>query len=501
MKIVICGGGISGLYSALLLSRFHSDLDITIIESSNRLGGRIKSFVDGDIKYEIGAGRFSSKHDRLMRLIGDCHLDSCIKPIKSSHSYFIGNTFLENDSELLKYFGIRKSFRQLWKSVASDYITWSNLGRKSLPFILQREYDAKTADALSYHIGYQDILRLDPKITIKTLLDSYDILREYQFNTLDGGLEQLIKCITSELKRRKVKIRLSTQLEDIKPFNKGYFIITDNDILEADYVFITMTRNTCQNIPFLRKHMAYSLKHIIPLPLMRIYAVFDKPWFKGLNSIITDLPIEYFIPINPHTGLTMISYVDYKNVEYMRRHIQKGDLQKTIMTQIRHMMTHIKHIVPPEPISLEYYDWTEGIHGYRPNTNWDYIHDDIEELAKQHIYIAGEMVSQSAQGWIEGALETAELAVNRFRLQVGGASISLADIAKNKWIAIRGKVFDVSGFISKHPGGANIYKGIGKEHTTLWNKTHSDAIYNSHLATEENRKKYGIKLIGTMHTS
>ena len=56
------------------------------------------------------------------------------------------------------------------------------------------------------------------------------------------------------------------------------------------------------------------------------------------------------------------------------------------------------------------------------------------------------------------------------------AMYSLADVEKHNtkedcWLAIEGKVYDVTSFVSsgKHPGGEAILEGCGKDATTLFN--------------------------------
>lgn len=40
------------------------------------------------------------------------------------------------------------------------------------------------------------------------------------------------------------------------------------------------------------------------------------------------------------------------------------------------------------------------------------------------------------------------------------------------WISINGRVYDVTYYAAKHPGGSVIKSGFGKEATTLFNKYH-----------------------------
>lgn len=79
--ILIIGGGLSGLATAYRLR--NSNLKIGLIESSSRLGGRIKTsqyrLQNGkNIKFEAGAGRFSQRHKRVKQLISDLGLSNKI---------------------------------------------------------------------------------------------------------------------------------------------------------------------------------------------------------------------------------------------------------------------------------------------------------------------------------------------------------------------------------------------------------------------------------------
>ena len=60
-NIGIVGGGPGGLFTAYLLEQYHSTpLNITIFESTNRLGGKLltERFSSSDIHYEAGAAEF-----------------------------------------------------------------------------------------------------------------------------------------------------------------------------------------------------------------------------------------------------------------------------------------------------------------------------------------------------------------------------------------------------------------------------------------------------------
>ena len=51
--------------------------------------------------------------------------------------------------------------------------------------------------------------------------------------------------------------------------------------------------------------------------------------------------------------------------------------------------------------------------------------------------------------------------------------MALHSSTDDAWIAINYKVYDITNYISRHPGGSVIKDGIGKDATTLFNKYHS----------------------------
>jgi len=68
MKVIIVGGGLSGLTTSYLLSK--KNIQVTILEASSRLGGRIQTIKGSlDTPLELGATWFSEMHQNLINLI------------------------------------------------------------------------------------------------------------------------------------------------------------------------------------------------------------------------------------------------------------------------------------------------------------------------------------------------------------------------------------------------------------------------------------------------
>ena len=84
---VIVGGGIGGLYTAYKLHLQFPKKTILVLEKENYLGGRVFTYRDKFMTVEAGAGRFSDKHTKLLKLIRELGLDSKIVPITGSVGY------------------------------------------------------------------------------------------------------------------------------------------------------------------------------------------------------------------------------------------------------------------------------------------------------------------------------------------------------------------------------------------------------------------------------
>jgi len=89
--LTIIGGGIAGLYTIYKYLKQNDTKEtketktkkILLLESTSRLGGRVKTIHNKGQTYESGAGRFSNNHHLLLELIKEFNLESKIFPIKA----------------------------------------------------------------------------------------------------------------------------------------------------------------------------------------------------------------------------------------------------------------------------------------------------------------------------------------------------------------------------------------------------------------------------------
>jgi oxygen-dependent protoporphyrinogen oxidase len=73
---VVVGGGISGLLAARHLAR--CGVDVTLLEESDSLGGRVSSHVVGGLDLDAGAESFATRAGSVMKLLGELQLAQAV---------------------------------------------------------------------------------------------------------------------------------------------------------------------------------------------------------------------------------------------------------------------------------------------------------------------------------------------------------------------------------------------------------------------------------------
>jgi cytochrome b involved in lipid metabolism/protoporphyrinogen oxidase len=440
--LIIVGGGIAGLYTLLEavskmseMSEMSKNPKILLLESSNRLGGRIKTIHRSNKNenenenskpfiYESGAGRFSDEHSLLMKLLKDLNLDSKIIPIHANKTFIPKNNpnkpiKITNQADL----AIQKIID---KKYPKEYLFSKTL------LEVATETSPSLAEQLKNFYAYYSELHI---------MNAYDSLiameRDFkdsiQYYILAGGLEQVIdeikKRVIEKAKTKSIKaiIKLNTKVEEIINFeNDGDGGGSGGSVSSGDN-FITLKTSNGKELQTRKLVLAIPQKNILELfknkdanmrklfnlvstqPLYRVYAKYKKPFIDG--HIITDSKLRFIIPYNDK-GLIMITYTDGLDTNYwLKQHIKLND--KEMAAKINQ---HIKEILPNVEIpELEWIDastsyWDIGAHYWKTIKNHSVAiaNDSIRETIRhpyQNLWIVGEAFSNH-QAWIEGSLET-----------------------------------------------------------------------------------------------
>lgn len=544
---LIAGGGIAGLYTAYRIIKHSPTTKICILEASNRLGGRLHSIhLEEGATIEAGGARFNTQQHRILSLIHELKLDSKKIPIPSGSKYITSRR--NYDSHLENIFPeIDDIITKLANHIHQHHISDNQLINTNLLELIHTIYSPKYPTIKNYLIArYPYYSELHSLNALEGLaLFTHEFSSKMQYFILAGGLEQLITSISHHLEKcPSVEIHLNQPLETISVSdNSIYNLLSHNKVYEANKVILALPQPALMKIKFLTQNPSIRrlIKAIQPEPLYRIYARYPldkatrKVWFANMPKVVSNLPIKYIIPSDVEKGIIMISYTDSRFARYWFNKLITGDdiLEKELSRQLKLLFPGVDI---PAPMWIKHYYWDMGAGYWKPGYNRKEIIPKITKpLADHEIYICNENFS-SHQAWVEGSLESADYVLEKLHIprihknneiiplkkisskhtriktnknkhkkrkpMIGGDAretkkwkkYTLAEIAKHNkktdaWIAINGKVADITKWIPLHPGGNIIMKGVGKDATKLFISFNHDDYAKKML------KKYQIGIL------
>jgi oxygen-dependent protoporphyrinogen oxidase len=273
-RVVVIGGGITGLtaaYRLQSLAREHrAPLDVRLLESTDRLGGKIRTARVDDFIVEEGPDIFLARKPWGVDLCREIGLEARLRPtnperrgsliLRDGVLYPLPEGLSAMIPTRLKPF-LRSPLLSPWGKIrmGADWLLPARSGdadESVAAFFsrrLGRELYEKIVDPLLGGIygGSGDVLSL--KATFPHLRD---LEREHgsllrgllarrktprknggAFVTLEGGMEEL----TATLARKLTGVRVTTgaPVRGLLPRARGFTVVTDHDRLDADAVLLT----------------------------------------------------------------------------------------------------------------------------------------------------------------------------------------------------------------------------------------------------------------------
>lgn len=400
--ILIVGGGIAGLTVAAELARRRRN--VLVLEYYPNFGGRIATFRDPDVgQYEIGAGRIFHKHERVYKLIKKYKLHT-FSISTDSHFDTSKNDFLELFTPL------RRVLETLSPAILATHTIKECLPSEFHSVLEKFPYRAEV-----------ELMRADAALETFKPADPMGADDADAYVGIVEGIDALITHITSDATHAGATLKSRHRVADIKRINDELFEITGMHGKKAEekpftylakHVIIATCRCSLGKFSVLRG--APLLKQLATSPLLRIYAKYPpnkagKIWFEDLPKTVTSNPLRYVIPMNPKTGLIMISYTDGNDTKYWKDK-EDNALEAAIQTQAKALFPD-KDIPPPTYLQKHY--WGGGCTYWLPGKY------DIETASREamnpskNLFVVGESISKQ-QAWIEGALESAELFLSMY---------------------------------------------------------------------------------------
>jgi cytochrome b involved in lipid metabolism len=523
--LVIIGGGIAGLYTLYKLSKQFTNLKILLLESGERYGGRIYSYketIDGEeYVMDLGAGRLGHHHKLINTLISELGLKSKIVNIPNTKTYI---EVTENNKAHEKTQYKDSIMAKLYKFFLSPLV--SKLGKSALQKFylyelltkyMSASFSQKVASVFEYSSDLNELNAYDALGYFK-----YDYNKESTFFTLNGGLGQIIDHLLTAIKqthgykRKNISICNLSHVENVTynanantNANANLFSICVSNYKNSskttyycDHLICAIPKQSLESLTIF-KPLLRDLDSINPINLVRIFEVYKtengESWFKNIKKTITNSKVQFVIPINSNNGLIMSSYSDCANARFWNNLLAKKGLDyvKQTLNSTLNLVFSVYNISVPPSKYIKLYFWDAGVANWKKNVDSDYLsYKLINPLP--NVYIIGENYSKY-QAWCEGALMTSENCIAKLipilehtktktktlkhirklgANKIGGVNkkkaFTLDEIKKHNkkgdaWTLIENKVYNISSWISKHPGGEIIMQAVGKDATQLFN--------------------------------
>jgi monoamine oxidase/predicted heme/steroid binding protein len=490
-----------------------------------------KETIDGEeYVMDLGAGRLGHHQKLINTLINELGLKSKIVNIPNTKTYIEvteNNKAHEKtqykDSIMAKLYNFFLSplVSKLGKTALQKFYLYELLTK-----YMCASFSQKVASVFEYSSDLNELNAYDALGYFK-----YDYNKESTFFTLNGGLGQIIDHLllaikqTQGYKRKYINIVNLSHVESVSYNNTNTNNNNNNanlfNISVSNYKNSTKTTYYCDHlicaIPkqsleslTLFKPLLRDLDSINPINLVRIFEVYKtengESWFKNIKKTITNSKVQFVIPINSNNGLIMSSYSDCANARFWNNLLAKKGLDyvKQTLNNTLNLVFSVYNISVPPSKYIKLYFWDAGVANWKKNVDSDYLsYKLINPLP--NVYIIGENYSKY-QAWCEGALMTSENCIAKLipilehtktktktktlkhtRKQgtnkidankIGGINkkkvFTLAEIKKHNkkgdaWTLIENKVYNISSWIPKHPGGEIIMQAVGKDATQLFN--------------------------------
>ena len=267
-KVVVIGGGISGLASAYFLSRQIDPHDITVIESDDRLGGTIRGVEFGSHFAETGPDSFITRNPSAVELVADLDLSgklispatnsafiysrSALHPIPpgtvfgapSDFKKFLGNSLVSKPGQ------IRAAMEPLMgrAKIQGDTTVGSFAKRRWGKEVTNRlieplvggihagtVYELSLAQCAPQYLNAAQTKRSVSE-GLRAQMAHYAPSGHPVFYSLEGGLEGLVDGLVSLLEERNVEILTKCESVEILPLADGYRITTEGRSFDAEGV-------------------------------------------------------------------------------------------------------------------------------------------------------------------------------------------------------------------------------------------------------------------------
>lgn len=474
---VIIGGGISGLYLLDIIKKKYNFEKIILLERTPNIGGKIQTLYDsnGNPILEKGPWRIHNSHKKILDLIKELDLEI--------HE----NSSSQKDAEKFNYDICKKKKVKLSKKF-----------KKDSGFSYKDTLTKKKGKCVSNYLESFSKLPLVMDSSSKP----YDVNMTYsgKYFIVKTGLNSICKKLENKnIKYIKTNCNVTNitfnnnlyKIEYLKRDKDNYF---DKKII-SKYLFLCLPPNYTENWDIIKNNLLPLINSVNTLELHHIYG-YSKEVKKFKNNrfyINTNSELSQIISGDFSNNWFQISYTSGENANYWNRiKLQNPELFKKLLQS-----SLLKNKINISISKVKNFYWKNAIHYWKPAYKFDIIKSSYNSTYPHpvnlpNLFWCGEAFS-TIQGWIEGALETSDIVLNKFDSILNNINIfrPIKIKKKDEYMIIDNRYIDVKKWKHVHPGSymaikSHLYEDISLLFRQVRHSSDSWAIIN-------NLQKYWLK--------
>ena len=248
-EVVVVGAGIAGLTAAYRLRQ--AGHRVTVLEASQRVGGRMATEERGGFRMDTGAYLLSTKYERMRALIGELGLSGAVRQGSDVLGIVRDGTVHRVGASVL---GAARTRALSWSAklaAARMVLDAKRLGSRLDWFELSRASSADVESAAGYALrrGNREVLDhlVDPVMRV-CFMDSSDRISAVDLlfainNFFGAGLFNLrdgVGSLPAELAKH-VEVRFGTRVQGVEEHDGGVTVgCAGGEVLEADACVLTL---------------------------------------------------------------------------------------------------------------------------------------------------------------------------------------------------------------------------------------------------------------------
>lgn len=461
---IVIGGGISGLVIAYRLAKKKRN-SILLFERLPRLGGKIDTEIythcDDTFLMERGASRFHMGQSQLILLLDELGLD---------------NDIIRYPSEITS----GESLYPLLRSISSQIIEGNKQKMNKITFMeyVETHETDIIVKRLKKYTYYETLSEGNALYTAHHILDNYG---KTQYYTLRHGLSSIIKTLVSKLdSMSNVEIKCDMNAIDVVKKKGVIHVMFQDDIQYTSNAIICAVPGKYLSGFSLFTNLKSEIDSVHYKTLNRIYAILPSTakYFHEEKVITSSKKLNTMKMLNKRQSL--VSYCDGECARKWFSASSKNKVDVSVTNELSKISDH-----DIKPVKTWSYYWPNSLGLWKPNVDYRKIYRKMLNPLK-NVYVCGDTFSMD-QCWIEGSIATTNKVVEicnkrssrsktckKYNKMNGGSKkYTMSEVKKHDrrddgWIVLYNKVYDVTDWIDKHPGGAIIEEYLGKDGTRMF---------------------------------